>query len=90
MTFTPDAILGVLPAWFDPLLGILVIPIVAAAILAMLPEAALERRKPRRQYERTLDGDGEAHFIALACQKPPEGRGRWTLSLLADRMVQLE
>ena len=52
-------------------------------------EAALERRKPRRQYERTLDGDGEAHLIALACQKPPEGRARWTLRLLADRMVQL-
>ena len=53
-------------------------------------EAALERRKPRRQYERALDGDGEAHLIALACQKPPEGRSRWTLRLLADRMVQLE
>ena len=53
-------------------------------------EAALERHKPRRQYRRTLDGDGEAHLIALACQKPPEGRSRWTLQLLADRMVQLE
>lgn len=53
-------------------------------------EAALERRKPRRQYQRKLDGDGEAHLIALACQKPPEGRSRWTLNLLADRMVQLE
>lgn len=53
-------------------------------------EAALERRKPRRQYRRKLDGDGEAHLIALACQEPPEGRSRWTLRLLADRMVQLE
>ena len=53
-------------------------------------EAALERRKPRRQYRRKLDGDGEAHLVALACQKPPEGRSRWTLRLLADRMVQLE
>jgi transposase len=53
-------------------------------------EAALERRKSSRQYERRLDGDGEAHLIALACQKPPEGRARWTLQLLADRMVQLE
>jgi transposase len=53
-------------------------------------EAALTRRKPRRQYRRKLDGDGEAHLIALACQKPPEGRSRWTLKLLADRMVQLE
>jgi transposase len=53
-------------------------------------EAALERRKPRRVYPRALDGDGEAHLVALACQKPPEGRSRWTLRLLADRMVQLE
>lgn len=52
--------------------------------------AALERRKSRRQYRRKLDGDGEAHLVALACQKPPEGRSRWTLKLLADRMVQLE
>ena len=53
-------------------------------------EAALVRRKPRRQYQRKLDGDGEAHLIALACSQAPEGRSRWTLRLLADRMVQLE
>ena len=53
-------------------------------------EAALERRKPRRQYRRKLDGDGEAHMIALACSEAPEGRSRWTLRLLADRMVSLE
>jgi len=53
-------------------------------------EAALEPRKPRRTYRLKLDGDGEAHLIALACQKPPEGRSRWTLQLLADRMVELE
>ncbi len=53
-------------------------------------EAALERRKPRRQYRRKLDGDGEAHLIALACSQAPEGRSRWTLRLLADRMVALE
>lgn len=53
-------------------------------------EAALERRKPRREYKRALDGDGEAHLVALACQQAPEGRSRWTLRLLADRMVQLQ
>ena len=53
-------------------------------------EAALERRKPQREYLRTLDGDGEAHLIALACSQAPEGRSRWTLRLLADRMVALE
>ena len=53
-------------------------------------EAALERRRSRRQYQRKLDGDGEAHLIALACSPAPEGRSRWTLRLLADRMVALE
>ena len=52
-------------------------------------DASLSRRASSRVYARTLDGDGEAHVIALACQKPPEGRSRWTLRLLADRMVQL-
>jgi len=53
-------------------------------------EAALVRRRPRRQYRRALDGDAEAHLIALACQHPPAGRSRWTLRLLAERMVALE
>ena len=53
-------------------------------------EAALERRKPRRQYPHALDGDDEAHLIALACGQAPEGRSRWTLRLLAERMVALE
>jgi transposase len=53
-------------------------------------EAALERRRPRRQYRRKIDGDAEAHLIALACSEAPEGRSRWTLRLLADRMVALE
>jgi len=53
-------------------------------------EAALDRRQPRRQYVRKLDGDGEAHLIALACSQAPEGRSRWTLRLLAEQMVALE
>jgi len=53
-------------------------------------EAALERRKPRRRYERRLDGEGEAYLVAVACGQPPEGRSRWTLRLLADQMVRLE
>ena len=52
-------------------------------------EAALVPSKPDRIYERKLDGDGEAHLIALACSESPEGRSRWTLELLADRMVAL-
>jgi len=53
-------------------------------------QAALERRKPRREYLRKLDGAGEAHLIALACSQAPEGHSRWTLRLLAERMVALE
>ncbi|MBA7705124.1 IS630 family transposase ISMae29 [subsurface metagenome] len=53
-------------------------------------QEALARHKSRRQYQRKLDGKGEAHLIALACGEPPEGQKRWTLRLLADRMVALE
>jgi transposase len=52
-------------------------------------EAALGRRSPRREYKRKLDGVSEAHLIALACSKSPQGSARWTLRLLADHMVAL-
>ena len=51
-------------------------------------EAALERGK-RQYYPRKLDGEGEAHLIALACGQAPQGRSRWSLRLLADRLVEL-
>lgn len=53
-------------------------------------DAALNRRAPRRVYQRTLDGAQEAHLIALACSQPPDGQVRWTLRLLADKLVELE
>lgn len=52
--------------------------------------AALERKAPNRVYQRRLDGVQEAHLVALVCSPPPEDRGRWTLKLLADKMVELE
>jgi transposase len=52
-------------------------------------EAALVRKPTSRTYARRLDGKGEAHLVALACSKPPAGRKRWTLQLLADRVVAL-
>jgi len=52
-------------------------------------EAALTPRPTTRVYARKLDGAGEARLIRLACSGPPEGRRRWTLQLLADRMVVL-
>lgn len=53
-------------------------------------EAALNRRPPTREYQRTLDGVQEAHLVALACSAPPEGQARWSLRLLADKLVELE
>lgn len=53
-------------------------------------EAALQRKLPTRIYARSLDGAAEAHLVALTCSTPPEGAGRWTLRLLAERMVELE
>jgi transposase len=49
-------------------------------------------RKPQDQpsRERKFDGAAEARLIALACSEPPQGRARWTLKLLADRLVELE
>ncbi len=53
-------------------------------------EVALTGSFPRERPERRcLDGKGEAHLIALACSQAPNGRQRWTLELLADRMVCL-
>jgi transposase len=46
--------------------------------------------KPRPGAKPKIDGEVEAHLIALACSDPPEGYDRWTLRLLADRLVQLE
>jgi hypothetical protein len=52
-------------------------------------EVALMPRKPGRPRRRVLDGRAEAQLVALSCLEPPEGRGSWTLRLLADRMVEL-
>ena len=52
-------------------------------------EVALQRKKPEREYEHTLDGEGEAYLIALACSQPPMGRKHWSLRLLRDRFVKL-
>lgn len=53
-------------------------------------EAALNRRPPTREYRRKLDGEQEAHLIALTCSVPPKGHQRWTMRLLAIKMVALE
>ena len=48
------------------------------------------RKPPSRSYRPRLDGEQEAHLVALTCSAPPEGRKRWTLRLLADRLVELQ
>ena len=50
-------------------------------------EATLQRKPTLRTYENRIDGEAEAHLVAMTCGSPPEGRSRWTLRLLADRMV---
>ena len=49
---------------------------------------ALEE-KPRSGRPKTVDGEIEAHMVAIACSEAPEGRSRWTLRLIADKLVTL-
>ena len=53
-------------------------------------EAALERQRPTGRQYRKLDGVQEAQLVKIACSPPPEGQARWTIKLLADKLVELE
>lgn len=53
-------------------------------------EAALERRLTSRKYEVKVDGDMEAKLVSLCCSEPPKGYVKWSLRLLADKMVELK
>lgn len=53
-------------------------------------DAVLERQPSQRACERIVDGDVEAHLIALSCGEPPKGHARWSLRLLADKAVELQ
>ncbi len=50
----------------------------------------LNGRKGSRIYKKKADGDFEAHLLALSCSEPPEGFSRWSLRLLADKVVELD
>lgn len=52
-------------------------------------ESALSRKSQENRKPRRLDGEQEAHLIALTCSEPPMGQGRWTMRMLAERMVEL-
>ncbi len=53
-------------------------------------EAVLERRPTTRIYEGKSDGDVEAKLVTLCCSEPPKGYSKWSLRLLADKMVELK
>jgi transposase len=83
------------PGWADAAIaaavevGLSTVARVRQRYVAAGLEAALQRKGPEREYHRTLDGAQEAHLVALAGSTPPAGRKRWTLRLLAERLVQL-
>jgi len=54
------------------------------------PLSLLERKPRPPPTAPKLDGEGEARLVALACSKPPQGRARWTLQMLADALVRLQ
>jgi transposase len=53
-------------------------------------ESALERRPTSRVYEKKVDGEVEAKLVTLCCSEPPKGYAKWSLRLLADKMVELQ
>lgn len=53
-------------------------------------EVALHGRKGQRAYEKKADGEFEAQLVALSCSEPPPGHVRWSLRLLADKVVELQ
>ena len=52
-------------------------------------ETVLERRPTQREYATKIDGDAEAKLVTLCCSEPPKGYSKWSLRLLADKMVEL-
>jgi len=53
-------------------------------------ETALYGKESTRKYKVKVDGDVEAHLVALSCSEPPKGYARWSLRLLSDKMVELK
>jgi len=53
-------------------------------------EACLERKALSKTKEKKIDGEVEAHLIALSCSKAPEGFSRWSLRMLAEKIVEMK
>ncbi len=81
------------PGWTDAAIAVAVEvhPTTVTRIRMQCVAAGLDAalHPPARQYHRALDGEQEARLVALACSAPPEGHKRWTLRLLAERLVEL-
>ena len=82
--FTDQEVAGALDV------GIATVHRVRQAYVEESLQDALSRKPAVRHRPRKLDGDGEARLVAVACSPAPEGRARWTLRLLADKLVELE
>ena len=84
------------PAWVDSAIvealetSVRTVERVRAAWVCEGLEAALYAKRSAAPRPRKLDGEREAHLVALACSPPPVGHSRWTLRLLATRLVELE
>jgi len=53
-------------------------------------EAALNHTKPNKTRSKVLDGAAEAHLVCLACTEAPDGHERWSMQMLADKLIELE
>lgn len=53
-------------------------------------DGVLKRRESNQNYTKKMDGDLEAKLVSLCCSDPPEGHSRWSLRLLADKLVELK
>jgi transposase len=80
------------PGWTDQAIAdaLEVHPATVARVRQHYATAGLDAKPPQREYRRKLDGEQEARLVALTCSAPPEGHQRWTLRLLADRLVALQ
>ena len=83
-------------AWGDPRIGeavgcsFMTVRRVRQQFAAEGLDATLHRKPPTGRQYRKLDGGQEARLVAVACSPAPEGRARWTMSLRADRLVELK
>jgi hypothetical protein len=84
------------PAWSDEHIcqalhvGRMTVERTRQTFVAVGLETALKRKQRATPGHQKFDGEKEAHLLAVACSNPPEGQKRWTLHLLADRMIELQ